>query len=99
MSHDVQQYDRTIFQRVEEAVKCRVHAALFMPLYISVDREYPVAVFEIVQTTKNVLFPALIDMLIASLQVIGQHCAPAVQPSLQHHRAPIPLTATKSRNT
>jgi hypothetical protein len=70
MSHDVQQYDRSMYSRVGEAQRCRVHASLFMPLFSTPMREgQPVAVFEVAQAERNVLFPALIDSLVNCLQV------------------------------
>lgn len=78
MSHDVQQYDRSMYSRVGEAQRCRVHASLFMPLFSSPMREgQPVAVFEVAQAERSVLFPALIDSLVNCLQVrqCYRHCA------------------------
>jgi len=69
MSHNVQQYDKRQFLRVEEAHRCRVHSALFMPLYTSANRHQPFAVFEVVQADKDVVFPVLVHWLKCCLQV------------------------------
>ena len=69
MSHNVQQYDKRHFLRVEEAHRCRVHSALFMPLYTSANRHQPFAVFEVVQADTDVVFPVLVHWLKCCLQV------------------------------
>ncbi len=69
MSHNVQQYDKRHFLRVEEAHRCRVHSVLFMPLYTSANRHQPFAVFEVVQADTDVLFPVLVHWLKCCLQV------------------------------
>lgn len=70
MSHDVQQYGRSLYIRVGEAKRCRVRASLFMPLFSNPAREgQPAAVFEVAQSERDVLFPALIDSLSSCLQV------------------------------
>ena len=69
MSHNVQQYDKRQFLRVEEAHRCRVHSALFMPLYTSANRHQPFAVFEVVQADTDVVFPVLVHWLKCCLQV------------------------------
>ncbi len=69
MSHDVQQYDRSMYIRAGEAKRCRVHSSLFMPLFTSASRDVPAAVFEVAQAERDVLFPALVDCLVSCLQV------------------------------
>ncbi len=71
MSHDVQQYDRSLYIRVGEAKRCRVHSSLFMPLFSGASHDHPVAVFEVAQAERDVLFPALVDCLVSCLQVCG----------------------------
>ena len=71
MCHNVQKYDKRHFLRAEEAHRCRVHSALFMPLYTSADRRQPFAVFEVVQADADVLFPVLVQWLKSCLQVSG----------------------------
>ena len=69
MAHNVQQYDKTQFLRVDEAQRCRVHSALLMPLYTSTARRHPFGVFEVVQADTDVLFPVLVQWLKHCLQV------------------------------
>lgn len=69
MTHNVQQYDKTCFLRVDEAQRCRVHSALFMPLYTSTAHRHPIGVFEVVQANTDVLFPVLVQWLKCCLQV------------------------------
>ena len=69
MSHNVQQYDKQHFLRVDEAQRCRVHSAMFMPLYTLPHGQRPVGVFEVVQTEADVPFPMLMLLLKRCLQV------------------------------
>ncbi len=81
MSHDVQQYDVSVFHRAEEARRCRVHSSLFMPLFSSPAREHPLAVFEVAQMARDTFFPALVDGLVACLQVMRSlNCLPRSGP-------------------
>lgn len=81
MSHDVQQYDVSVFHRAEEARRCHVHSALFMPLFSSPAREHPLAVFEVAQMARDTFFPALVDGLVACLQVMrSRNCPPKSGP-------------------
>ncbi len=57
MSHNVQKYDKQVYLRVTEAQRCRVHSTLVMPIFASASRTKPVAVFELVQSDKGVVFP------------------------------------------
>ena len=77
MAHNVQQYDKTQFLRVDEAQRCRVNSALFMPLYTSTARRHPFGVFEVVQADTDMLFPVLVQWLESCLQV-------SLQRSLKH---------------
>lgn len=72
MSHNVQQFDKTQFLRVDEAQRCRVHSALFMPLYAAAARRHPFAVFEVVPADTDVPFPVLVQWLKCCLQVSSQ---------------------------
>ncbi|GAB4817190.1 hypothetical protein N2152v2_004236 [Parachlorella kessleri] len=63
MSHNVQQYDRAVFLRAAEAQRCRVAAAVFMPLYAAAKRDCVLGVFEVAFTEGDVLFPAVVDWL------------------------------------
>ena len=67
MSHNVQQYDKSVFLRVAEAQRCRISSALFMPLFNSPKRDCVLGVFEVVQTERDVLFPAVVDWLRCAL--------------------------------
>lgn len=69
MSHNVQQYDKTQFLRVEEAHRCCVRSALFMPLYAAAARQHPFGVFEVVPADTHVPFPVLVQWLKSCLQV------------------------------
>ncbi|KAL0041463.1 hypothetical protein WJX79_004319 [Trebouxia sp. C0005] len=82
MSHNVQQYDKRHFLRVEEAHRCRVHSALFMPLFTSANRHQPFAVFEVVQADTDVVFPVLVHWLVCCLQDVQLFTADADQQAL-----------------
>lgn len=70
MSHDVQQYDRQVYLRVTEAQRCRVHSTLVVPVFeTSNTGGVPLAVFELVQSDKDVVFPAVMSWLRQCLQV------------------------------
>ena len=69
MSQNIQQYDKRHFIRVDEAHRCRVNSAMFMPLYSSSPRQRPFAVFEVVQADADVMFPVLVHWLTQCLQV------------------------------
>lgn len=104
MTHNVQQYDKTCFLRVDEAQRCRVHSALFMPLYASTAHRHPIGVFEVVQANTDVLFPVLVQWLKCCLQVgLGNpsnshSCLPSCRPCLSRCRPcyAISLPLTKS---
>ena len=69
MARNIQQYDKRHFLRVEEAHRCRVNSALFMPLFSSTAQQQPFAVFEVVQAEADVVFPVLVQWLTRCLQV------------------------------
>ncbi len=68
-SHNVQTYDKSVYLRVSDAQRCRVHSTMLLPMYMTSQREHPFAVFEVCQTEKNVLFPSLVDLLQRCLEV------------------------------
>jgi hypothetical protein len=70
MSHDVQKYNKQVYLRVSEAQRCRVHSALMVPVFER-DARLPLAVFELVQSEKDVVFPQVMSWLSESLQVGG----------------------------
>ncbi|KAL3162881.1 hypothetical protein ABBQ32_009330 [Trebouxia sp. C0010 RCD-2024] len=82
MSHNIQQYDKTQFLRVEEAHRCRVHSALFMPLYAASNRRHPFGVFEVVPADTHVPFPVLMQWLKFYLQEVQLYTADATQVAL-----------------
>lgn len=49
MSRNVQKYSREIYARASEALHCRVHATLMLPLFTEQSRRNPVGVLEVVQ--------------------------------------------------
>ena len=69
MSQSIQQYDKRHFVRVDEAHRCRVNSAMFMPLYTSSPPQQPFAVFEVVQADADGMFPMLVPLLTRCLQV------------------------------
>ena len=68
-SHNVQTYDKSVYLRVSDAQRCRVHSTMLLPLYVTAQREHPFAVFEVCQTETNVLFPSMVDLLQRCLEV------------------------------
>ena len=77
MSHNIQQCDKNQFMRVDEAHRCRLNSALFMPLYNNIGRQHPFAVFEAVQADTDVLFPVMVHWLTCCLQVSALHITSA----------------------
>eukprot|EP00884_Botryococcus_braunii_P010423 jgi/Botrbrau1/19382/Bobra.0338s0012.1 len=69
-SNDVQQYDRTIYLRLQDALRCRVHSSIFMPLYDNELRHRPIAVFEACKGD-NADFPGIIDALSMALKSLN----------------------------
>jgi hypothetical protein len=61
MSRNVQKYSREIYARASEALHCRVHATLMLPLFTEQSRRNPVGVLEVVQVglKPRVSVPAL----------------------------------------
>lgn len=47
----MQKYSREIYARASEALHCRVHATLMLPLFTAVQRRNPVGVLEVVQVS------------------------------------------------
>ncbi len=90
-SHNVQTYDKSVYLRVSDAQRCRVHSTMLLPLYMTAQREHPFAVFEVCQTETNVLFPSMVDLLQRCLEVsfpwvfgekgVGRICMPLMLPS------------------
>lgn len=72
MSHNVQKYDKQVYLRVSEAQRCRVHSTLVMPVFTAGTTHKAVAVLEIVQSEKDVVFPNIIGWLQRCLQVRKQ---------------------------
>lgn len=68
-SHNVQTYDKSVYLRVQDAQRCRIHSTMLLPLYMTPQREHPFAVFEVCQSEKNVMFPSLVDLLQCCLEV------------------------------
>eukprot|EP00877_Chromochloris_zofingiensis_P001109 jgi/Chrzof1/1099/Cz01g40030.t1 len=70
MSHNVQKYDKQVYLRVSEAQRCRVHSTLVMPVFDGDNRCKPLAVFELVQSDKDVVFPEVISWLRSCLEEV-----------------------------
>lgn len=68
-SHNVQTYSKSVYLRVSDAQRCRVHSTMLLPMYMDPQRDHPFAVFEVCQTEKNVLFPSLVDLFQRCLEV------------------------------
>ncbi len=68
-SHNVQTYDKSVYLRVQDAQRCRIHSTMLLPLYMTPQRDHPFAVFEVCQSEKNVMFPSLVDLLQRCLEV------------------------------
>jgi hypothetical protein len=69
MSHNVQKYNKQVYLRVSEAQRCRVHSTLVMPVFQSEERDTPIGIFELVQSDRDVVFPAVIQWLQSCLEV------------------------------
>ena len=68
-SHNVQTYEQSVYLRVQDAQRCRIHSTMLLPLYMTPQRDHPFAVFEVCQSEKNVMFPSLVDLLQRCLEV------------------------------
>ena len=68
-SHNVQTYNKSVYLRVQDAQRCRIHSTMLLPLYMTPQRDHPFAVFEVCQSEKNVMFPSLFDLLQRCLEV------------------------------
>ncbi len=66
---NVQMYEKTVYLRVADAMRCKIQSSMFMPLYDSEARDRPIAVFEACQPEENVNFACLSSVLVSSLQV------------------------------
>lgn len=53
MSRNVQKYSREIYARASEALHCRVHATLMLPLFMEQSRRNVVGVLEVVQVRER----------------------------------------------
>lgn len=51
MSRNVQKYSREIYARASEAMHCRVHATLMLPLFVEPARRNVIGVLEVVQVS------------------------------------------------
>ncbi len=93
MSHDVQKYDKQVYLRVSEAQRCRVHSSLMVPVF-EADSSHakPLAVFELVQSDKDVAFPSVIEWLSGCLQASLPSSRVAFF-SVPRRRMPLPLGA------
>ncbi|KAK9909752.1 hypothetical protein WJX75_006919 [Coccomyxa subellipsoidea] len=70
-SHNVQTYNKSVYLRVSDAQRCRVHSTMLLPMYMEPQRDHPFAVFEVCQTEKNVLFPSLVDLFQRCLEDVN----------------------------
>ena len=70
MHHDPPPHSHThqVYLRVSEAQRCRVHSTLFVPIFDKASPDVPLAVFELVQSEKEVVFPAIMTWLRQSLE-------------------------------
>lgn len=59
ISRNVQQYDPSVYLRVNEAARCQVSACMFLPVFNNPKRDRVVAVLEIVQTEDSPVFCGL----------------------------------------
>lgn len=67
MSCDLQKYQKQVYLRVQEAQRCSVHSTLLMPVFSSSQQSHPVAVLEIVKSSKEICFPELVDQISEAL--------------------------------
>ncbi|CAL8467791.1 g7329 [Coccomyxa elongata] len=70
-SHNVQTYNKSVYLRVSDAQRCRVHSTMLLPMYMDPQRDHPFGVFEVCQTEKNVLFPSLVDLFQRCLEDVN----------------------------
>ena len=68
-SCNVQKYDREIYARSSEAVHCRIHSVLILPLFMEAACRTAVGVLEVVQTVQDMPFARLARTLSAVLRV------------------------------
>ena len=89
-SHNVQTYNKSVYLRVSDAQRCRVHSTMLLPMYMEAARDHPFAVFEVCQTEKNVLFPSLVDLFQRCLEV-STDCLLTVSSQPISHRGYVEL--------
>ncbi len=79
-SCNVQKYDREIYARSSEAVHCRIHSVLILPLFMEAACRTAVGVLEVVQTVQDMPFARLARTLSAVLRVPLSSPAPLPSP-------------------
>lgn len=65
---DVQYHDETVYRRIHEAQRCRIHSIVVLPVFLPQDLKKPVAVIEISHHEKDVHFSAIIRRMDACLR-------------------------------
>jgi hypothetical protein len=77
MSRNVQKYSREIYARASEALHCRVHATLMLPLFMEQSRRTPVGVLEVVQVRlKSLSCSPLLNHCFRYFWCLGPCCLP-----------------------
>jgi hypothetical protein len=77
MTGNVQKYEKHVYLRVTEAQRCKVHSVLVVPVFEKANSARPLAVFELVQGLKDIVFLSVMAGLRRSLEVCvrGHACA------------------------
>ena len=71
MCCNVQQYAKGAYLRKAEAEQCQVQSTLLLPLFISPRRNGCVGVLEVVQTSEDMAFVDVAQLLAGALEVGG----------------------------
>lgn len=66
---NVQKYSKTAYLRKAEAEQCQVQSTLLIPVFLSPERHGCVAVLEVVQTSEDMHFTQVADLVAKMLEV------------------------------
>ncbi|KAL0025404.1 hypothetical protein WJX79_005257 [Trebouxia sp. C0005] len=97
MTRNVQQQSKDVYLRAQEALHCRVHSTLVLPLYRHPDRGQVAGILEVIQTSEDMVFSDLVEILSQVLEQCSLYTCDQLQ--RDRMRKTLPHTVAVSAST
>ncbi|DBA77131.1 hypothetical protein WJX77_003017 [Trebouxia sp. C0004] len=97
MTRNVQQQSKDVYLRAQEALHCQVHSTLVLPLYRHRDRGQVAGILEVIQTSEDMVFSDLVEILSQVLEQCSLYTCDQLQ--RDRMRKTLPHTAAVSAST